>query len=435
MSDKEKQQDSQSPNQKLQTATRRSEGQGLMRFGREMTWALAMALVAIVYVIQAFKIPTGSMEKSLLVGDFLLGLKFIYGAPVLPFTPYKFPGFTDPKPGDVIIFKYPGTDSKDYIKRCVAGPGQTIEIRRKQVIIDGRTAELPPDGQYVNEGLLMYPPYIKQVEAVRQTLAVVDGDTVALKPDMAVEPESLLTRVRTVAILKGDTIDVPLNAPGYRGDQIVSIGEMVVDPRLTYFAPLRIPAAGDTIRVEGLPVREFIFLRHLIRQENPGKKLTTEIQLYVDGEFSNAREVTVFAHDPRMARTPMRRDRFGDIHWDIIDEWQRVDDILDDTREQFVGHEVKFSMRLKLDGEPVETYVVRKDNYFMMGDNRDNSLDSRYWGYLNRTNIKAKALILYFSLDSETPWALLPLKIRWNRIGKLIRGWDGTTQAVASSGR
>jgi len=71
-----------------------------------MVSALAMALVAIVYVIQAFKIPSGSMEDSLLVGDFLLGLKFIYGAPVLPFMYTKFPGVTNPKPGDVIIFKY-----------------------------------------------------------------------------------------------------------------------------------------------------------------------------------------------------------------------------------------------------------------------------------------------------------------------------------------
>jgi hypothetical protein len=52
-------------------------------------------------------------------------------------------------------------------------------------------------------------------------------------------------------------------------------------------------------------------------------------------------------------------------------------------------------------------------------------MDSRYWGYVNRNFVKAKAFILYFSLNKETPYLLLPLKIRWNRIGKLIRGWDG----------
>ena len=69
--------------------------------------------------------------------------------------------------------------------------------------------------------------------------------------------------------------------------------------------------------------------------------------------------------------------------------------------------------------------IVKHDNYFMMGDNRDNSMDSRFWGYLNANFIKAKAFILYFSLDKKTPYWLLPLKIRWNRIGKLIRAWDG----------
>ena len=76
--------------------------------------------------------------------------------------------------------------------------------------------------------------------------------------------------------------------------------------------------------------------------------------------------------------------------------------------------------------------MVQNDNYFMMGDNRDNSADSRYWGCLNRNFIKAKALILYFSLDKETAWALLPLKIRWSRIGKLIRSWRGQVQTASA---
>jgi signal peptidase I len=61
----------------------------------------------------------------------------------------------------------------------------------------------------------------------------------------------------------------------------------------------------------------------------------------------------------------------------------------------------------------------------MMGDNRDDSMDSRYWGFLNRNYIKAKAFILYFSWDDAVPLWQLPLGIRWNRIGKLILSWDG----------
>jgi signal peptidase I len=128
----------------------RTEKAGIFMFGREMTSALVMALVFIVYVIQAFKIPSASMEKSLLTGDFLLGLKFLYGSPVVPFSYVKFPRLTGPKPGDVVIFEFPGNDfeignsdflNKDFIKRCVAGPGQTVEIRGRNLYIDAAHTE------------------------------------------------------------------------------------------------------------------------------------------------------------------------------------------------------------------------------------------------------------------------------------------------------
>ena len=79
----------------------------LSTFTREIIVPIALALVVIQYVIQAFQIPSGSMEDSLHTGDFLLGLKFTYGSPI-PFTNQKFPGYAEPKPGDVVIFRYPG---------------------------------------------------------------------------------------------------------------------------------------------------------------------------------------------------------------------------------------------------------------------------------------------------------------------------------------
>ena len=126
-----------------ESPARRSEKAGVMNFTREMVSALLMAFIAIVYVIQAFRIPTGSMENSLLVGDFLLGLKFMYGAPVLPFVYTKFPGITDPKPGDIVIFKYPGADSKDYIKRCVGLPGDTVELKNDILYVNDEPVEEP----------------------------------------------------------------------------------------------------------------------------------------------------------------------------------------------------------------------------------------------------------------------------------------------------
>ena len=79
----------------------------LKSLAREIIVPIVLALVVIQYVIQAFQIPSGSMEDSLLTGDFLLGLKFTYGSPI-PFTNQKFPGYAYPVPGDVVIFRYPG---------------------------------------------------------------------------------------------------------------------------------------------------------------------------------------------------------------------------------------------------------------------------------------------------------------------------------------
>jgi len=397
-------------------ASRRSEAQGLMRFSREMGWALAMALVFIIYVIQAFKIPTGSMENSLLIGDFLLGLKFVYGAPILPFWHRKLPGLTDPKPGDIIIFKYPGLDKKDYIKRCVAGPGQTLRVSQNTLMVDGDTLALPPHGQYLSNGLL--PHQFRQVEAVRRTVAVRGTDTAFVAPGDTAGSDTVFEVAERMVILdNGDSIRCPPNGPCMRDGRVVAMGSRVIDQRLVYFEPLYIPRPGDTLRLNTLALREFVFARHLIEQENPDANVRTVMQLYIDGEYSNNRRISWL--ESRNSIT------FNDIDWDRIDNWIVMDDILQSARDRYDGKSVDIRFFLEVNGARLNDYVVRRDCYFMMGDNRDNSLDSRYWGFLSRNNIKAKAFILYFSHDDHTPWLLLPLKIRWNRIGKLIRSWDG----------
>ena len=113
---------------------------------REYTETLVFAVLLFVIiktdVVQAFRIPSGSMEDTLLVGDFLLVNKFIYG-PVVPGTDIKLPGIRDPQPGDVIVFPYPSDPSKDFIKRCVAIEGQVVKVRDKVVYVDGKRVEDP----------------------------------------------------------------------------------------------------------------------------------------------------------------------------------------------------------------------------------------------------------------------------------------------------
>jgi len=108
----------------------------LREYAESILWAVFLALVIRAGVIQSFKIPSGSMENTLLVGDFLLVNKFLYGIPV-PFTDWRLPELRAPRQGDVLVFRFPEDRSKDYIKRVIGVPGDTIEIRNKQVYVNG----------------------------------------------------------------------------------------------------------------------------------------------------------------------------------------------------------------------------------------------------------------------------------------------------------
>jgi signal peptidase I len=98
--------------------------------------AVVLALIVRALIIQSYHIPSESMEDTLLKGDFLFANKFIYGAKV-PFVKWYLPKIRDPKPGDIVIFKFPGDGKTDYIKRCIAVEGQTVELRGKRLFVDG----------------------------------------------------------------------------------------------------------------------------------------------------------------------------------------------------------------------------------------------------------------------------------------------------------
>jgi signal peptidase I len=105
-------------------------------------WAVALTLFLRAFVIQAFRIPSESMLNTLLVGDFLFVNKFEYG-PKIPFTHIRLPGLHPPRDGDVIVFQYPVDPTQDFIKRCMATGGETIEVRDKQVVRNGQQLQEP----------------------------------------------------------------------------------------------------------------------------------------------------------------------------------------------------------------------------------------------------------------------------------------------------
>lgn len=115
--------------------------------------AFILAMVIRTFVIQAFKIPTGSMRPTLLEGDLILVNKFIYGAKV-PFTSLSLPRVRQPKRGDVIVFIYPEDHKKDFIKRLVGLPGETAEIKNGTIYIDDKPLLDPLFSQryYYNRG-------------------------------------------------------------------------------------------------------------------------------------------------------------------------------------------------------------------------------------------------------------------------------------------
>lgn len=120
---------------------------------REYFEALLLAIVLTVVirglVIQAFRIPTGSMEDTLQVGDFLFVNKMVYGSEIdigfggQRFVYYRFPSIRPPRQGDIIVFRYPDDPARDFIKRCVAVAGQTVEVRDKVLYVDGVAREEP----------------------------------------------------------------------------------------------------------------------------------------------------------------------------------------------------------------------------------------------------------------------------------------------------
>ncbi len=128
--------------------TRRAARKSKTReFSESLLVALVVFLVLRTFVLQAFRIPSSSMEETLLIGDFLFINKIEYGARI-PFTAARIPGFREPRPGDIVVFRFPeGIESPgphvDFIKRCVAVGGQTVEMRERQLYVDGIPQEEP----------------------------------------------------------------------------------------------------------------------------------------------------------------------------------------------------------------------------------------------------------------------------------------------------
>lgn len=346
--------------------------------GAAREWADAVMFAVVVATLvrwstfEAFAIPSSSMEKSLLTGDFLFVSKLHYGSRT-PITPvqvplthqtlwgtsipsysdavqlpyFRLPGFSGVRRQEAVVFNHPQEegrplDLKTYlVKRCIGVAGDTLLIRNRQVYLNGRAAEKPENLQFsyfVSTDQFLDTKFFYRRDITDVTPAQ-GGYYVHTLPAKAARLRSLdfVREVKLLAALPGEA------EPG-----IFPHAPAKYAWNRDNFGPLFIPQAGATVAItpETLPLYEKV--------------------------------IRSYEHNDRV--------------------------------------EVRQG-KLYLDGKAVDRYTFKQNYYFMMGDNRHNSNDSRYWGFVPEEYLVGKAVFVWMSADSA---AAFPRNIRWSRLFQTV---------------
>lgn len=344
---------------------------------REWIDALIFAVIAATiirtFLIEAFTIPTPSMEKSLLVGDFLFVSKVNYGART-PMTPlsfpfahqelpliggksyseaiklpyYRLPGFSKIKNNDVVVFNYPMEDDRPvdkqthYIKRCIGIPGDSISVVDGTVVLNSKKVEIPEKGQYIYDvstnGVGFNPRILENLNITEGGPGMAEGDLRLFMTKEAATAISKMSNVKSVH---------KLSAPAGVYEDYIYPHHPMFPWNVDNFGPLYIPKKGDKITLDAKNV--ILYKRCITKYEG-------------------------------------------------------------NTLEEKDG-------KVFINGKPETSYTFKMDYFFMMGDNRHNSADSRFWGFVPDDHIVGKAVFIWMSWDANAGFFN---KIRWSRLFRLI---------------
>jgi len=406
-----------------------------------MTFAIIAATIVHTYFIQPFIIPTGSLEKSLLIGDFLFVSKFHYGArlpttaiampmvhdtipllktrsylkkPQIPFL--RIPGFQKIKRNDIVVFNWPADtvrqffvketgvkkpiDKKsNYVKRCVGMPGDTLEIYNSEILINNKKSKMPEWARIQ----FTYNIYKKEGVSSRKLKEFGVDD---------------FTRKFKINNITQNSLDKLI--PYIMGTQGNSINNFSV---ITGNKGLPIKLISDL----GLEVKELIgnskIINTTIDQVNTLKKSNN-----FDSITRKINEIKTYneSYFPNRITFNWNQDNFGPII--IPKKGGKI--ILDNKKyplykkiiEEYENNSViRKSNEFIINNKKVDHYYFKQNYYWMMGDNRHKSEDSRYWGFVPEDHIMGKPIFIWMSIDNFND-GITNWKIRWNRVFSKVNG-------------
>lgn len=361
-------------------------------------FAVVAATVVHTYVMQPFTIPTSSLEKTLLVGDFLFVSKFHYGART-PMTPISLPMVHDTIP--LLKAKSYNSNLKSPYTRI---PGFQ-KIKHNDIVVFNWPVDTVNKIPY-NDGQYHYKPIDKKTNYVKRCVGL-PGDSLAVK--------------NGYVYINGEQNQLPGRAK-LQFAYFVYTNSQLAQSDLDYIKK-RFDVTDIAIRANN------VYVMHMTDQAKEGMKnfaKTVDIQRYT--EEAGAWSPDIFPYD---ARYPWNTSNFGPLYipeagktvaitQESIPFYKRIIEVYEGL-EMGLDNTITLSRnQVLLNGEPITEYTFKQDYYWMMGDNRNNSEDARTWGFVPFNHVVGKPVFVWLSLDSNAKG--LANKIRWDRMFTTVSG-------------